>query len=249
MWRRTAEARSRRRRLLVRGLRRAVVRRAWRATISPSSACRCLACWLSCAARGVGVMSRITGRTVVAGVIGWPVAHSLSPPLHNAWIDAAGLDGVYVAFASAGGRVRALRRGAAGGRRPGAQRHRAVQGAGARAGRPRQRRGRARRGGQHAGVRGGRRDCRRQHRWRRPARRLRRAGPGLRRRRPAGRRSRRGRRGAGRGGRAARRRRPASARRSTARPSAARSARARLWRRAPLFDWGIARRRSRTPAR
>jgi shikimate dehydrogenase len=41
---------------------------------------------------------RITGRTIVAGVAGQPVAHSLSPILHNAWLQAAGLDGVYVAF-------------------------------------------------------------------------------------------------------------------------------------------------------
>lgn len=41
----------------------------------------------------------ITGRTVVAGVVGRPVAHSLSPVLHNAWLKAAGIDGVYVAFA------------------------------------------------------------------------------------------------------------------------------------------------------
>lgn len=41
----------------------------------------------------------ITGRTVVAGVAGQPVAHSLSPLIHNAWLAAAGIDGVYVAFA------------------------------------------------------------------------------------------------------------------------------------------------------
>lgn len=40
----------------------------------------------------------ITGATVVAGVAGNPVRHSLSPVLHNAWLEAAGLDGVYVAF-------------------------------------------------------------------------------------------------------------------------------------------------------
>jgi len=40
----------------------------------------------------------ITGKTVVAGVAGRPVAHSLSPILHNAWLQAAGIDGVYVAF-------------------------------------------------------------------------------------------------------------------------------------------------------
>lgn len=41
----------------------------------------------------------ITGRTVVAGVVGRPIAHSLSPILHNAWLAAAGIDGVYVPFA------------------------------------------------------------------------------------------------------------------------------------------------------
>jgi shikimate dehydrogenase len=44
-------------------------------------------------------MSRIiTGATVVAGVVGRPVRHSMSPILHNAWLEAAGLDGVYVPF-------------------------------------------------------------------------------------------------------------------------------------------------------
>jgi shikimate dehydrogenase len=41
----------------------------------------------------------ITGKTLVAGVVGRPVAHSLSPILHNAWLRAAGIDGVYVPFA------------------------------------------------------------------------------------------------------------------------------------------------------
>lgn len=34
-----------------------------------------------------------------AGVAGWPVAHSLSPLIHGAWLEAAGLDGRYEAFA------------------------------------------------------------------------------------------------------------------------------------------------------
>lgn len=38
----------------------------------------------------------ITGQAVVAGVVGSPVHHSLSPTLHNAWITAAGLDAAYV---------------------------------------------------------------------------------------------------------------------------------------------------------
>ena len=48
-------------------------------------------------------MSRkITGSTAVAGIAGAPVRHSLSPLIHNAWIDAAGIDAVYVPFAPCG---------------------------------------------------------------------------------------------------------------------------------------------------
>jgi shikimate dehydrogenase len=39
---------------------------------------------------------KITGRTKLAGIMGWPVAHSRSPPLHNFWIEQHGVDGVYV---------------------------------------------------------------------------------------------------------------------------------------------------------
>lgn len=35
------------------------------------------------------------------GVIGWPIGHSLSPLIHNAWIGAAGLDARYEAFPAA----------------------------------------------------------------------------------------------------------------------------------------------------
>jgi shikimate dehydrogenase len=45
----------------------------------------------------------ITGATTVAGVAGAPVRHSLSPLIHNAWIEAAGLDAVYVPFATPAG--------------------------------------------------------------------------------------------------------------------------------------------------
>jgi shikimate dehydrogenase len=49
-------------------------------------------------------MSRtLTGATRVAGVVGHPIAHSLSPVLHNAWLEAAGIDGVYVPFEVAEG--------------------------------------------------------------------------------------------------------------------------------------------------
>ena len=60
-------------------------------------------------------MSAITGATVVAGVAGSPVRHSLSPLIHNAWIDAAGLDAVYVAFAPKTDGFRAFAEGLRGG--------------------------------------------------------------------------------------------------------------------------------------
>lgn len=43
-------------------------------------------------------MPQITGTTKLLGVIGDPIAHSLSPVIHNAAIDRLGLDSVYVAF-------------------------------------------------------------------------------------------------------------------------------------------------------
>jgi len=49
----------------------------------------------------------ITGSTRVAGVIGDPVRHSLSPRLHNAAYAALGIDWVYVAFAVERGGARA----------------------------------------------------------------------------------------------------------------------------------------------
>jgi len=41
----------------------------------------------------------ISGKAKLAGVIGWPVAHSLSPRLHGYWLDAHGVDGAYVPLA------------------------------------------------------------------------------------------------------------------------------------------------------
>ncbi len=40
----------------------------------------------------------IGGSTAVAGVVGSPVDHSLSPAIFNAWLEASGIDAVYVAF-------------------------------------------------------------------------------------------------------------------------------------------------------
>lgn len=40
----------------------------------------------------------INGKTRLAGVMGWPVSHSLSPVIHNAWFRQTGINGVYVPF-------------------------------------------------------------------------------------------------------------------------------------------------------
>jgi shikimate dehydrogenase len=42
-------------------------------------------------------MREIAGTTRIAAVFGWPVEHSLSPPMQNAAIEALGLDWVYIA--------------------------------------------------------------------------------------------------------------------------------------------------------
>jgi shikimate dehydrogenase len=39
---------------------------------------------------------RVTGKTRLAGIMGWPISHSRSPTLHNFWLDEHGIDGVYV---------------------------------------------------------------------------------------------------------------------------------------------------------
>ncbi len=38
----------------------------------------------------------ITGKAKLAGIIGWPVAHSLSPVLHGYWLNEHGIDGAMV---------------------------------------------------------------------------------------------------------------------------------------------------------
>jgi shikimate dehydrogenase len=52
---------------------------------------------------------------MVAGVTGRPIAHSLSPLIHTAWIEAAGLDAAYVPFAPAEDGFERLVRGFRGG--------------------------------------------------------------------------------------------------------------------------------------
>ena len=38
----------------------------------------------------------LTGAAKLAGVMGWPVSHSLSPRLHGYWLQEYGIDGAYV---------------------------------------------------------------------------------------------------------------------------------------------------------
>jgi len=53
------------------------------------------------------VLQSLTGSTTVAAVIGDPIAHSLSPTIHNAGFAALGLDWVYVALPVAAGEAQA----------------------------------------------------------------------------------------------------------------------------------------------
>mgnify|MGYP001019048712 CR=1 FL=1 len=43
--------------------------------------------------------SIVTGKTKVYGIVGWPVAHSLSPVMQNAALQTAAVDAIYVPFA------------------------------------------------------------------------------------------------------------------------------------------------------
>jgi shikimate dehydrogenase len=57
----------------------------------------------------------ITAKTIIAGVVGWPVSHSMSPLLHNSWLQAAAIDGAYVAFSPPSQGFNALATGFRGG--------------------------------------------------------------------------------------------------------------------------------------
>ncbi len=48
------------------------------------------------------VMAARTGRAALAAVIGHPVAHSLSPAIHEYWLQERGIDGAYIPLAVAG---------------------------------------------------------------------------------------------------------------------------------------------------
>jgi shikimate dehydrogenase len=48
------------------------------------------------ALRDAATARAISGKTTIVGLIGWPVSHSVSPPMHNAAFAALGLDWCYV---------------------------------------------------------------------------------------------------------------------------------------------------------
>ena len=45
----------------------------------------------------------LSGKARLAGVLGWPVSHSLSPRLHGYWLQRYGIDGAYLPLAAPGG--------------------------------------------------------------------------------------------------------------------------------------------------
>ncbi len=52
----------------------------------------------------------LSGRAKLAGVVGWPVGHSLSPRLHGFWLEQHGIDGAYLPLAVAPERIRSTLR-------------------------------------------------------------------------------------------------------------------------------------------
>lgn len=56
-------------------------------------------------------MNQITGKAKLAGVIGWPVAHSRSPLIHNFWLERYKIDGVYIPLPVKGENFEILIRG------------------------------------------------------------------------------------------------------------------------------------------
>jgi len=42
----------------------------------------------------------LTGKSLIAGVFGWPITHSRSPRLHGYWLQHYGIDGAYIPFST-----------------------------------------------------------------------------------------------------------------------------------------------------
>ena len=55
-------------------------------------------------------MRTLSGKAKLAGVFGWPVAHSRSPRLHGYWLERHGIDGAYLPFAIQPGNLAAALR-------------------------------------------------------------------------------------------------------------------------------------------
>jgi len=47
-----------------------------------------------------GPIHTLTGKSLIAGVFGWPVTHSRSPRLHGYWLRQYGVDGAYLPFST-----------------------------------------------------------------------------------------------------------------------------------------------------
>jgi len=52
-----------------------------------------------------GVDGYLSGRAALAGIMGWPIGHSLSPRLHGCWLRRHRIDGAYVPLAVAPARL------------------------------------------------------------------------------------------------------------------------------------------------
>ncbi len=53
---------------------------------------------------GASIRTIISAHARIAGIAGWPVAHSRSPRLHNVWLQRHGIDGAYIPLPIAPGR-------------------------------------------------------------------------------------------------------------------------------------------------
>jgi shikimate dehydrogenase len=48
----------------------------------------------------MSILRTLTGKSLIAGVFGWPVTHSRSPRLHGYWLQHYGIDGAYIPFST-----------------------------------------------------------------------------------------------------------------------------------------------------
>ncbi len=78
--------------------RRPAFRTCRRRTIFPFSDCRCCRFCGAARARRDRTM-KLSGAAKIAGIIGWPVAQSLSPRMHAFWLMQHDIDGAYVPLA------------------------------------------------------------------------------------------------------------------------------------------------------